>query len=142
MTLLQPVVIDASVAIKWFIEDDEFFLQEASEVLKSLIGGQLQGIVPSHFFAEMASTLYRKKRVAAFRSLQQILSLDLPTHQPKEPWLNLADQLMKKYPDQIYYDISYHALAMLQHGTFLTVDERYIKKTQHEGHIMHLKDWK
>ncbi|MCR9121936.1 MAG: type II toxin-antitoxin system VapC family toxin [Phyllobacteriaceae bacterium] len=38
-------------------------------------------------------------------------------------------------------DSTYHAVALVEGGTFVTADERHFRKTRHLGAIMLLRDW-
>lgn len=54
MTPAERLVIDASVAVKWVVEE------EHSEAAARLIDDQIRHLVPPHFWIEVANALWRK----------------------------------------------------------------------------------
>ena len=53
------VVIDASVALKWFFSarEDEAHVDNALEILRGIDDGKAQMVQPPHFLAEVAAVL-------------------------------------------------------------------------------------
>jgi predicted nucleic acid-binding protein len=41
-----------------------------------------------------------------------------------------------------FYDASYHALAIVADGQFVTADEQHLQRAAEAGHLAHLKDWR
>lgn len=41
-----------------------------------------------------------------------------------------------------FYDAAYHALAILNEGTFVTADIRYVKRVESPASVMALGDWR
>ncbi len=134
-------VIDASIALKWYLDDEEEHVSEAQHVLESLGSEQFHGFVPSHFFAEIASTLYRKKPEMASQWLAELLEVNVKILPLSPTQLSTSDRILKKYPSSIFYDVLYHALALDRGATLVTADKKYYEQTKKEGHIMLLKDF-
>jgi len=57
------------------------------------------------------------------------------------PWLAKTLELTQKH-DVTFYDASYHALAIVNGGSFVTADTRYVTKTASSGSVIALSDWR
>ena len=75
------VVIDASVAIKWFLsfEPEEVHADSALEILERLARGDLELVQPPHFVAEVAAVLARLKPGEARDDLLDLLDIERRT---------------------------------------------------------------
>lgn len=117
------LVVDASVAIKWFLKDwsDEQHANLALQILERSVYGQLPMVQPPHFEAELAAVLARLK--------------------PTDAQNDLLD-LAARYQHHLF-DTLYHAVTLHTPGAMLvTADERYYNKAALEGQIVLLTDFK
>lgn len=135
------LVVDASVAIKWFLRSStEQHLAEADEVARTigLPGSEL--FAPDHWAAEVIAVLARSYPSAI---ADAILFLDdmrpRPIRGPKV--LKLAADISIAL-DHHLFDTLYHAVALEADATFITADNRYFAKARSKGAIMALENFK
>lgn len=78
------VVVDASVAIKWFVsvKPDEEHADRALRILEQTVGGSVRMVQPPHFIAEVTAVLARLKPDVAqddlFDTLYHAVALQTP----------------------------------------------------------------
>jgi predicted nucleic acid-binding protein len=123
------VVVDASVAAKWFLpEDGEPLAAPAIALLDKYDNEEVRFVVPDLFYVETASAIWkavRKGRVPlAFG--EQALVLLTQRKFPTVPSLKLLD---KAFPiatahGRSVYDCLYVALAAQTNSQLITADER------------------
>jgi predicted nucleic acid-binding protein len=138
-------VVDASVAVKWFVNADwalrEDHLEPALDVLRASSQGTVELWQPPHFLAEVAAVLTRLKPDDAPTDIELLAALDIRWAQPTDACaqaMALARQL-----DHHLFDTLYHALALgLPGATLVTADRRYFDKARHLGGITWLPDWR
>ena len=134
-------IVDASVALKWFLVEREGDLTQAFKVRDDFFNEQIQLLVPMHFFVEFFNIVFRKVSSGALTSLSDLQKFSIPFVALSLEIASIAGILMKKYPKVSFYDAFYHALAIEKEGTFVTADEQYYKMVKKEGHILLLKDY-
>ncbi len=128
---MRTVIIDASVAIKWFIKHEEGKFQ-ALHLLKKFKSEELEFIVPDLLFYEVTNafkTFISAKRISFVigkRYLKKLVGLNLITISYSE-LIDLALNLSNKF-DITIYDASYLALAKLQNLPFYTADQKLLSK--------------
>lgn len=137
-------VVDASVAVKWFV-DGQWALEEddvdrALGLLLACRSGKVELLQPPHFFAEVAAVLARSKPRQARRDLHDLMELDIRysgTVMSYECAVEMAIKL-----DHHVFDTLYHALALETDGAVLvTADRRYHRKARHWGSIVWLPEF-
>ncbi len=126
---MTPVVLDASVAAKWFLRPEEEPLSsEASALLQSYGAGEIRLIVPDLFWAETGNLLWkavrhgRCAREQAEYALESLRELNLSTT-PSVELFELAFTIALD-SGRTVYDSLYVALAVQSKGQFVTADER------------------
>jgi predicted nucleic acid-binding protein len=126
-------VIDASIAVKWVVEEDG-----TSEALQLRRRARL--IAPELLVAECANILWKKvqrdelSRDEAFLAARLLQAAEIefpPTRSLLETATRLAVEL--KHPA---YDCLYLALAAERECRFVTADESFVRKTG-EGHPLY-----
>ncbi len=138
-------VVDASVAVRWFVNADwalrEDHLEPALDVLRASSQGTVELWQPPHFLAEVAAVLTRLKPDDARTDIELLAALDIHWAEPTDACtqaIELARQL-----DHHLFDTLYHALALgLPGATLVTADRRYFDKARHLGGITWLPDWR
>ena len=72
------VVVDASVALRWFfrLRDDEADMERALLLLGDIDAGRAHMVQPPHFLAEMGAVLAREKPAEAQADLADLLLLE------------------------------------------------------------------
>jgi predicted nucleic acid-binding protein len=126
------LVIDASVAVKWFVREDghnqAFALSQAA----------LELAAPDRLFLEVANVLRRKTKqgeivhehaALALEQLPGLIRTVVPSVSLLQDAFALAQQL-----DHSVYDCAYLACARLLDADLLTADERFSGKAARAGH--------
>jgi len=133
-------VVDASVIFKWAVDEGD---DTAKAILLKEDAGnkKVHIIVPIFCFTEICNALGLKYPPIAMQFFSELLVAGLDERQISFDVANIAFQLMQQYKGITFYDAGYHALALLEGGTFITADEKYYNKTKKEGRIMLLKDY-
>jgi predicted nucleic acid-binding protein len=123
------VVVDASVAAKWFLPPaGETLVAEADDLMKLHANGQLRFLVPDLFWAELANIfgksvrLGRWKMSSARAALRSSLERKIPTV-PTVALLDTAFDIAGTF-DRTIYDCLYVALAIASKCSLVTADER------------------
>lgn len=132
-------IIDSSVAIKWLLSEED---SEIAILLRNLYQHDLINIiVPSHFYWEICNVMARKASAGALRFFSELRMSNILECRLSEAQALKSCELMEKYPKISFYDASYHALAILEKGVFVTADQKYYETTQGEGNIVLLKNY-
>jgi predicted nucleic acid-binding protein len=123
--LPNTIVVDASVGIKWVVEET------GSDIAASVIGNR-RLLVPDLFWIEAANALAGKVRrnelsraqaQDAWRDLSQAPVLSVPaTPDSLAPALGLAHDLVHPI-----YDCLYLALGIAQQALVVTADKRFVE---------------
>ena len=126
---MTAVVLDASVAAKWFLPaEGETLAEEALALLRDYGAGNVRLIVPDLFWAEVGNLLWKAIRqgrctkTAADSGLKSLRELKLPTTSSVE-LVEAAFEIALTF-DRTVYDSLYVALAVQSQGQFVTADER------------------
>ena len=133
---MKQLVIDASVAVKWFLPDasDEGHSNEALDLLRQLDVDEVSFVQPAHWKAEIASVLVRRVPSTASACLDDLCLLEgisvIDTPVVYRRAIDLAQTL-----DHHLFDTLYHALALEMAAHFITADRRYFDKAAHLGNI-------
>jgi predicted nucleic acid-binding protein len=126
---VKTVVVDASVAAKWFLPPPgETLTTEAEELLQSYVAGELRLLVPDLFWAELANIFWkavrqgRWTRAAAETAILMLLDRTIPTT-PVLALLEDAFAIALTF-DRSVYDCLYVSLAIVSKCELVTADER------------------
>ncbi len=141
MKLGSKIIIDASVALKWALPEEED-MEQALLLKQDFVSRKLLVAVPAHFMTEVFNTLFRKNPSQALSFLSFFLMAPFQYYSLSLEVASIAGILMKKHSKVSFYDAFYHALAIHKEGTFVTADEQYYKAVKKEGHIVLLKNYK
>jgi predicted nucleic acid-binding protein len=122
-------VLDASVAVKWFLPPaHERLTEEALELLKKFVQAEVRFIIPDLFWAEIASAFWKAIRLGRFDktsargALSYLGNCDLPAYSTFA-LLDHAFDIANTYNRSVY-DSLYVALAMQTKSQLITADER------------------
>ena len=122
---MRTLVIDASIAVKWVVEEEG-----TDEALRLLKRSRL--IAPELLVAECANILWKKVRRDELTNEEALLAARLlqsaeielsPTRSLMEPATRVAIEL-----DHPAYDCIYLALAAERDCPFVTADQRLLRK--------------
>jgi predicted nucleic acid-binding protein len=123
------IVLDASVAVKWFLPEKlESLTAEALSLLDRVGKNELQVIVPDLFWVEFVSVLSKVIRrghfpkASADAALASLTQFDFPTVSSLK-LLDSAFEIATSFERSVY-DCVYVALAVQSHSQLITADER------------------
>ncbi len=126
---MRPLIVDASVGVKWCVHaQTEPLARRAEELLAEYRSGRARFVVPDLFWLELANALWKAVRIGktdlqhAERSLRLVVELEIPTL-PSFDLVPPSLQLAANY-DRTVYDSIYVALALRARGDLITADER------------------
>lgn len=134
-------VIDASVAIKWFLKET------FSEKARSLLTTDTEWIIPKLFFLETTAILtkkFRRRELSAsqVRHIFDVLQSVPFTIYEDRTLLSAALSLSLNTHTSVY-DSMYLTLAISEQTTFITADKRFanrIKQTGYGSFITNIKE--
>lgn len=124
---VERIVVDASVALKWWLRDEEN-TAEADELQLEFLGGNLSLVAPALFDYEIVNTLKNavvRKRIDesyALLAISDLIAYDIERHDIRSLQLS-AFQLACRY-QRSSYDAAYLALAQTLGLDFFTGDKR------------------
>lgn len=120
------VVVDASVAIKWFfrLRDDEREVDAALELLRGVLDDRVKLVQPPHFVAEMAAVLAREMQGVAAASLKDLLDIEMQIVGGEAVYTTAVDLSVRL--QHHLFDTLYQAVALESvDGVLVTADQRY-----------------
>ncbi|WAR43349.1 type II toxin-antitoxin system VapC family toxin [Methylomonas rapida] len=136
------LVVDASVALKWFFQDreNEADCDRALTLLDGVDEGRIRLLQPPHFIAEVAAVLTREKPDEAEDDLFDLLNIESRIADDPGIYITAID-LAARYRHHLF-DTLYHAVALNTPGaTLITADNVYYRKAEGSGRILLLKDY-
>lgn len=140
---MNRLVVDASVALKWFFRTraDEPDVQIALQILQGVHDGRVGLLQPPHFLAEMAAVLIREAPTTAAANWRD---LQLITMQVVEgPAIYTRAMALAKLHQHHLFDTLYHAVALEAGDAMLvTADAHYARKAHAVGSIVRLSAFK
>lgn len=135
-------VVDASVAVKWFVGDapDEGNITEALRLLELGATGNAMFMQPPHWVAEIAAVLTRRIPWLTSDNIADLLLLDCVRIVEAAPVYQRAITLSQALNHHLF-DTLYHAVALEENATLITADRRYYDKARAVGGVMMLEDF-
>jgi len=136
-------VIDASVVIKWLLQDPEreAGTEKATRLMEQVTSGEQPVLQPTHWLVEVGAILARESPGTAVDDVGMLTALELPTTdelQVLRRGVELAMELK-----QHLFDTYYHGVALETSDCILiTADERYLRAARPKGNIVSLMEWK
>ena len=129
------LVVDASVALKWFFGDNpgEQDSGKAREILSALASRQIVLVQPPHWVAEILAVVARQTPHLAAETLAILLSTSCRLADD-EIIYSRACELSSRLKQHLF-DTLYHAVAIENDATLVTADERYFAIARGEGKI-------
>lgn len=140
---MKRYVVDASVAVKWFVGDapDEGNISQALRLMESGATGDAIFIQPPHWVAEISAVLARRIPQLASDSIADLLLFDCIRILDTAPAYQRAIALSQAFNHHLF-DTLYHAVALEENATLITADRRYYDKAESVGNIMMLKSFR
>lgn len=138
---MKLVVPDASVLLKWVLpEEREPHAAQAIAIRDAFIAGRIRLLVPPLWFYEVGNVLVTHYPDSSTERLAALAAFRLPEARPTSAWRERIIKLAAEHK-VTFYDASYHALAVVQDGIFVTADEKYLRKTGTDSHLLSLASW-
>lgn len=131
------LVIDASVVVKWLFDDPETedHTALATELMASIVAGDIQVLQPPHWLIEVGAVLARKTPERAQRDLELLDALCLPVQSGPATLAGACALAIDL--DHHLFDTLYHATALEYDARLVTADDRYYRKAQTLPGILH-----
>ena len=136
------VVLDASVVLKWLLEDParEPDTEKALAIIESVVRGGLEILQPVHWLAEVAAVAAGLTPQTAVRDVEMLAALEFPT--TDDPNVMRRATNLAVETNHHLFDTLYHAVALENEDALLvTADDRYYMKAGRYGMIAALRDW-
>jgi predicted nucleic acid-binding protein len=136
------VVLDASVIIKWLLQDPEreAGTDKATQLMEGVIKGEQPVLQPTHWLVEVGAVLTRESPATAADDVMMLRALELPA--TDEPQVLRRGVELGMELKQHLFDTFYHAVALENEDTvFVTADQRYLRAAHSKGRIIDLMDW-
>lgn len=124
------IVVDASVALKWFHKEKDSDL--AKHILKSQQIGEQAIAAPDLILVEIANAITTKSAISAVglaSSLRKLENLDLRLYRVEKELVFAAAREAKSYKTSVY-DMLYAQFAKSLGTELITADEQFIRKTK------------
>lgn len=137
-------IVDASVAVKWFVEED--YSDRADELLDDFSNGYVELVAPKTLMLEFCNAI-RKYVVRGH------LKGDLATSYVKKmsevplDFVEIDWKIVKKaYSEALelgitVYDAIYVVIAEEKNGVIITADDRLYRQLKKHTKITHIKDY-
>ena len=136
------LVLDASVILKWLLEDPtkEPDTEKALALIDAVVHGKLEILQPVHWLIEVAAVAARLTPQTAVQDVGMLSAMQFPTSD--DPTVLLRATALAIETDHHLFDTLYHAVA-LEHddAVLVTADDRYRRKAERYGMIVALADW-
>lgn len=121
-------VIDASIVVKWFSEEENRF--KALKILKNLEKEKYALLAPEILIYEVANALYKGKHLEnkdIKSAMDSILDIEIDYYQLDKVLIYQAVDFMVNY-NITFYDAVYGALSLLHNAPLISANSKHHKK--------------
>jgi len=140
------LVLDASVAVKWFVQEEQRDL--ALKLREEHVGGSVLLSAPDIIIYEVVNALKHNPELSEIdvrNAAGSLFKLHMELHQPTIKLIEKATEYAYKYSMSIY-DSVYVSLSELQNCPVATADEIFYEKTSQNKLVMllssdHFLEW-
>jgi predicted nucleic acid-binding protein len=137
------IVLDASVAIKWFKDKDENYIDLALSIQVKKLTGEVEIIVPDLFFLEVLNAFLTKPaltREDISNIKESLLKMNMKIVYPDSKILGKTIDIALKN-NLTFYDALYIATAEANDAILYTEDKEILSSRKVYGFIRHIKDY-
>jgi len=136
------LVIDASVAAKWF--NLEELSDRAADIKEAYVRGDLELAAPIHMIYEVGNSIWKNKQLTETEANDAIAALLQLNIQLLEPTTERAKRAMKiaKSRNTTFYDAIYLQAAEELNIALLTADNVQVKAGREIVKVIHLQEIK
>lgn len=135
------IILDASILIAYFAREKDGNEPGFSRLAYDMNNGKVMPGILSIIYWEIGNWVCRDYPHRATEILSAVLLCNFQEHALDIAIANMAAKIVHKHKKVTFYDASYHALAIIKNGTFITADKAYYNATHKLGHIKLLKDY-
>lgn len=140
-SLERLIVPDACVLLKWVLPAErEPDLHQARALRRAFEEQGIDLLLPPLWFYEVGNVLTLKCPEDAAARLRLLTDMAIPEARPSAAWREEICALVKS-KRVTFYDATYHALARVTSGLFVTADRKYMAKVGGDAHSILLSDW-
>jgi len=135
------VVIDASVAAKWF--NNEEYSGEAAALKQAYVDGIVELAAPIHLVYEVGNSIWKNRQLGikdASRAVSLLLELGLNLVEPSADDLRRVMEIARER-NITFYDALYIQAAEKYGVKLITADSEQIKKSEGIIDAVHIKDF-
>lgn len=139
---MSRLVLDASVLVKWMLQDDEGEADtpRALALFESVREGRVSLVQPAHWLVEVAAVCVRLKPDIATQATTFLYAMEIPVRNSHDVYRHACELAVEL--DHHLFDTLYHAVALnLRDTTLVTADRRYYQKARKHGAIALLADF-
>lgn len=145
MSAVPPLVVDTSVAVKWFFEEPH--TPEASSVLDALRAGAYRAVVPDLIYAEFANAVWKRVVREGLDTEEGAIAVAtferLPLESVASPPLLLAAYRLAVEHRRTVYDGLFLALSGLAEAELVTADEALYRAVHPRlARVLWLGEWR
>jgi predicted nucleic acid-binding protein len=136
------LVLDASVLVKWILQDDETEPDTARALVlcERFRDGHIGLVQPVHWLAEVAAVCVRLRPEVAASATSFLYAMEIPVRHTLDVYRHACALAVEL--EHHVFDTLYHAVALTQRDlTLVTADRRYYQKGRKKGAIMLLSDY-
>jgi predicted nucleic acid-binding protein len=142
---MDDLVIDSSVAIKWFVAEDDS--ATAMKILEAYKHNKIRFLAPDLIYAEFGNIIWKKQIFQNFDSTDA----DFAIREIQKITINITpaiDSLDDTYQIAVkhkrtFYDSLYLALSVRENCEFVTADEKFYNSVKADfPNIVLLANWK
>ena len=137
------IIVDASVAFKWFKSDNEDYYQESTLLLKQHLSGASKILAPQFLFLELSNALGTKtltSKELVKKHINNLYSFNLNIYFPDQKDLINSLSMAMEYKTSVY-DMLYAVIAKRNKCKLVTADRKFIEKTKFP-HVIHISEYK
>ena len=133
---------DANIILSALLDEEEYG-EMAHSFLYDVFVGNIRLLVPSVWSYEVCNRLSRVKPFSLQKTIDEFQGYrSLCDHAELSiPQIEKAYSITKSFSVS-FYDASYHALALLNDGIFITLDKQYCRRAQKLKQVMVLEEYK
>jgi predicted nucleic acid-binding protein len=137
-----PIVLDTSVIIKWF-RQDEILARLALALRRAYLTGRISITLPSLVAYELANVLRYKADLSTEQvqaAVRSLFDMQMRWILPAVGVMEEAVEIARGY-DTTVYEATFAALAGALEATFVTADERLVRKLETFPRVRFLGEW-
>ena len=107
----------------------------------TFVTGRCRLLLPSLWIYQVGNVLALKRPQLAVEALDLLVAFKFELAEPDEACRYKAFELTEHFGVS-FYDAAYHALATVNHGMFVTADDKYLQRVNPAAYVISLKDWR